>query len=215
MINAFLSAFEKCEIIVAIIIIGGMIIGILIDSYQNRVGDKGVLKRVKEYYQKKDEFAEQREQFEHKKSDLENKTQMLNEKIASFDKEKQEFEEDCKNVVIAFESEELQNQKEFEFWRKMTEEHGYSHLENPLKHAKDVIIASSTKRRFLKFLKEEFPKSDSPKTVEEVHVELEELFKDTQYQDYVIEAYEDRASRCNPVLVAFELYTCYNTKYDA
>ncbi|KRM52128.1 hypothetical protein [Ligilactobacillus araffinosus] len=215
MINAFLSAFEKCEIIVAIIIIGGMIIGILIDSYQNRVGDKGVLKRVKEYYQKKDEFAEQREQFEHKKSDLENKTQMLNEKIASFNKEKQEFEEDCKNIILEFQTEESQNQKNLEFWKKMITENGYHYVEVPLQHAREVITASSTKRKFLKFLKEELPKSNSPKTVREIHVALEELFKDTQYFDYVIEAFEDRANRCNPVLVAFELYICYNTRYDA
>lgn len=215
MFNLFINGLEKFEVIVLVTFSIAFVIRLVIGYYQEQIGGKDILNRVKEYYQQKDEFAEQREQFEHKKSDLENKTQMLNEKIASFDKEKQEFEEDCKNVVIAFESEELQNQKEFEFWRKMTEEHGYSHLENPLKHAKDVIIASSTKRRFLKFLKEELPKSNSPKTVREIHVELEELFKDTQYHDYVIEAYEDRAGRCNPVLVAFELYTCYNTKYDA
>lgn len=215
MFNSFLNGLEKFEVIVLVTFSIAFVIRLVIGYYQEKIGGKDILNRVKEYYRQKDEFVKQQEQLEQKKNDLKNKAQILDKKIASFDKEKQQFEEECKNVVIAFESEESQNQKELEFWGKMIQEHGYSHLENPLKHLKDVIIASSTKRRFLKFLKEEFPKSNSPKTVEEIHVELEELFKDTQYHDYVIEAYEDRAGRCNPVLVAFELYTCYNTKYDA
>lgn len=65
------------------------------------------------------------------------------------------------------------------------------------------------------FLKEEFPKSDNPYVVQAIYSELQSLFKDTKYYDYVLEAFEDRANKCNPVLVAFELYTCYNTKNGA
>lgn len=215
MFNLFLNGLEKIEVIVLVTISIVFVIRLIVAYYQEKVGSKDILNRIKEYYQQKDEFAEQREQFEHKKSDLENKTQMLNEKIASFNKEKQEFEEDCKNIILEFQTEESQNQKNLEFWKKMITENGYHYVEVPLQHAREVITASSTKRKFLKFLKEELPKSNSPKTVREIHVALEELFKDTQYFDYVIEAFEDRANRCNPVLVAFELYICYNTRYDA
>lgn len=97
----------------------------------------------------------------------------------------------------------------------MTVENEYQNNNDAMQHMKEVITASSSKRKFLKFLKEELPKANSPVVVREIYEELEQLFKGTKYQGYVLEAYQDRASRSNPVLVAFELYSCYNFKNAA
>ena len=160
-------------------------------------------------------FAEQQQKLELDKNKLKRKIQEFDERTHSLKEEKQQLEEEYEDYMLELQAEECQNQKQSEFLKKMISENGYHHSNEAMKHAKDVITASATKRKFLKFLKEEFPKSDNPYVVQAIYSELQSLFKDTKYYDYVLEAFEDRANKCNPVLVAFELYTCYNTKNGA
>lgn len=215
MLNTFLSGFEKFEVIILVTVFIVLVVQIAIGYYQEQIGSKNVFKRIREYYREKDVFAEQQQKLELDKNKLKRKIQEFDEKTHALKEEKQQLEEEYEDYMLELQAEEYQNQKQSEFLKKMIKENGYHHLENAMQHTKDVITASSTKRKFLKFLKEEFPKSDSPYVVQAIYSELQSLFKDTKYYDYVLEAFEDRANKCNPVLVAFELYTCYNTKNGA
>ena len=215
MFNTFLSGFEKFEVIIFVTVFIALVIQIAIGYYQEQIGSKNVFKRIREYYREKDMFAEQQQKLELDKNKLKRKIQELDEKTQSLRDEKQQLEEEYEDYMLELQAEECRNQKQSEFFKKMIKENGYHHLENAMQHTKDVITASGTKRKFLKFLKEEFPKSDNPYVVQAIYSELQSLFKDTKYYDYVLEAFEDRANKCNPVLVAFELYTCYNTKNGA
>ena len=215
MLNIFLSGFEKFEVIILVTVFIALVIQITIGYFQERVGSKDVFKRIQEYYREKDVFAEKKQKLELDKNKLKRKIQEFDERTHSLKEEKQQLEEEYEDYMLELQAEECQNQKQSEFLKKMISENGYHHSDEAMKHAKDVITASATKRKFLKFLKEEFPKSDNPYVFQAIYSELQSLFKDTKYYDYVLEAFEDRANKCNPVLVAFEHYTCYITKNGA
>ncbi len=210
MLNAFFSGIEKIEVIIVLTLCIAFIIHLVIGYCQDKLGTKDIWKRITEYYEKKDDLEKgaQKLQLQEMKvnnlfQEIEAEKNDIKEQKANLRYLNDEFDE-----IVEIREEDYK--EKLDFWEKMTKENGYHHSKNAMKHAKEVINASSTKRKFLKFLKEELPKSNSPETVKEIHYELEKLFKDTGYCNYVLESFEDRASRCNPVLVAFELYTCYN-----
>lgn len=215
MLNAFFTAVEKIEIIIALTICVVFVIYLAIGYIQDKLGTQDIWKRISEYYQEKDNL-------ERKVQEIKQRERKVNNLFQEVESEKEDIEVQQANLkYLSNEFDEIVEVREedykekLDFWEKMTTENGYHHSKNAMKHAKEVINASSTKRKFLKFLKEELPKSNSPETVKEIHSELEKLFKGTGYCNYVLEAFEDRASRCNPVVVAFELYTCYNTQNGA
>lgn len=215
MLNAFFTAIEKIEIIITLTICVAFVIHLVIGYIQDKLGTQDIWKRISEYYEEKDNL-------ERKVQEIKQRERKVNNLFQEIESEKEDIEVQQANLkYLSNEFDEIVEVREedykekLDFWEKMTTENGYHHSKNAMKHAKEVINASSTKRKFLKFLKEELPKANSPETVKEIHYELEELFKDTEYCDYVLEAFEDRASRCNPVVVAFELYTCYNTQSGA
>lgn len=215
MLNAFFTGIEKIEVIVILTICITFVIHLVIGYCQDKLGTKDIWKRVAEYYEQKDDLEKKAQEIRHRERKVNNSLQKI-------EIEKKDIKEQRANLrylndefyeIVEIREEDYK--EKLDFWEKMTKENGYHHSKNAMKHAKEVINASSTKRKFLKFLKEELPKSNSPETVKEIHFELEKLFKDTEYCNYVLEAFEDRASRCNPVLVAFELYTCYNIQNGA
>lgn len=215
MLNAFFTAIEKIEIIITLTICVAFVIHLVIGYIQDKLGTQDIWKRISEYYEEKDNL-------ERKVQEIKQRERKVNNLFQEIESEKEDIEVQQANLkYLSNEFDEIVEVREedykekLDFWEKMTTENGYHHSKNAMKHAKEVINASSTKRKFLKFLKEELPKSNSPETVKEIHSELEKLFKGTGYCNYVLEAFEDRASRCNPVVVAFELYTCYNTQNGA
>lgn len=215
MLNAFFTAVEKIEIIITLTICAAFVIHLVIGYIQDKLGTRDIWKRISEYYEKKDDLEKEAQK-------LQLQEVKVNNSLQKIEAEKEDIEVQQANLrYLSNEFDEIVEVREadykekLDFWEKMTKQNGYHHSDNAMKHAKKVINASSTKRKFLKFLKEELPKANSPETVKEIHLKLEELFKDTGYCDYVLESFEDRASRCNPVVVAFELYTCYNTQNGA
>ncbi|WP_346676737.1 hypothetical protein [Ligilactobacillus aviarius] len=215
MLNAFFTGVEKIEVIIVLTLCVAFITHLVIGYCQDKLGTKNIWERITEYYEKKDDL-------EKKAQKLQLQKMKVNNSLQKIEVEKKDIKEQRANLrylndefyeIVEIREEDYK--KKLDFWEKMTKENGYHHSKNALKHAKEVINASSSKRKFLKFLKEELPKANSPETVKEIHYELEELFKDTEYCDYVLEAFEDRASRCNPVVVAFELYACYNIQNGA
>lgn len=215
MLNAFFTAVEKIEVIIILTICTTFVIHLVIGYIQDKLGTQDIWKRISQYYEEKDNL-------ERKVQEIKQREMKVNNLFQEIESEKEDIEVQQANLrYLSNEFDEIVEVREadykekLDFWDKMTKANGYHHSDNAMKHAKEVINASSTKRKFLKFLKEELPKSNSPETVKEIHFELEKLFKDTEYCNYVLEAFEDRASRCNPVVVAFELYTCYNTQNGA
>ena len=215
MLNAFFTAIEKIEIIITLAICAAFVIYLVIGYIQDKLGTQDIWKRISEYYEEKDNL-------ERKVQEIKQRERKVNNLFQEIESEKEDIEVQQANLrYLSNELDEIVEGREedytekLDFWDKMTKTNGYHHSDNAMKHAKEVISASSAKRKFLKFLKEELPKANSPETVKEIHLKLEELFKDTGYCDYVLESFEDRASRCNPVVVAFELYTCYNTQNGA
>lgn len=215
MLNAFFTGVEKIEVIIVLTLCISLVIHLVISYCQDKLGTKDIWKRITEYYEKKDDLEKGAQK-------LQLQEMKVNNLFQEIEAEKKDIKEQKANLrYLSNEFDEIVEVREadykekLDFWDKMTKENGYHHLDNALKHVKEVINASSSKRKFLKFLKEELPKANSPETVKEIHYELEELFKDTEYCDYVLEAFEDRASRCNPVVVAFELYACYNIQNGA
>ncbi|WP_282458439.1 hypothetical protein [Ligilactobacillus aviarius] len=215
MLNAFFLGIEKIEVIIVLTLCIAFIIHLVIGYCQDKLGTRDIWKRISEYYEQKDDL-------EKKAQKLQLQEAKVNNSLQKIEAEKEDIEVQQANLkYLSNEFDEIVEVREadykekLDFWDKMTKQNGYHHSNSALKHVKEVINASSSKRKFLKFLKEELPKANSPETVKEIHYELEELFNDTEYCDYVLEAFEDRASRCNPVLVAFELYTCYNIQNGA
>lgn len=215
MLNAFFTAVEKIEIIIALIICAAFVIHLAIGYIQDKLGTQDIWKRISEYYEQKDDLEKKAQEIKHRERKVNNSLQKIEAEKEDIEVQQANLRYLSNEFDEIVEIREADYKEKLDFWEKMTKENGYHHSKNALKHAKEVINASSTKRKFLKFLKEELPKSNSPETVKEIHYKLEELFKDTEYCDYVLESFEDRASRCNPVLVAFELYTCYNTQNGA
>lgn len=215
MLNTFFSGIEKIEVIIVLTLCITFTIHLVIGYCQDKLGTKDIWKRVAEYYKKKDDLEKEAQKLQLQKMKVNNSLQKIEVEKKDIKEQKANLRYLNDEFYEVVEIREEDYKEKLDFWDKMTHENGYQHTDDALKHAKEVINASSSKRKFLKFLKEELPKANSPETVKEIHLKLEELFKDSGYCDYVLESFEDRSSRCNPVLVAFELYTCYNTKNGA
>lgn len=215
MLNAFFTGVEKVEVIVILTICITFVIHLVIGYCQDKLGTKDIWKRVAEYYEKKDDLEKEAQRLQLQEVKVNNLLQKVEAEKKDINEQKANLRYLNDEFYEIVEIREEDYKEKLDFWDKMIKQNGYHHSNNALKHVKEVINASSSKRKFLKFLKEELPKANSPETVKEVHFELEKLFKDTGYCDYVLESFEDRASRCNPVLVAFELYTCYNIQNGA
>lgn len=215
MINAFFTAIEKIEIVITLTICVAFVIYLVIGYIQDKLGTQDIWKRISEYYEQKDDLEKKAQEIKHKERKVNNSLQKIEAEKENIEVQQANLRYLSNEFDEIVEVREADYKEKLDFWDKMTKQNGYHHSDNAMKHAKEVINASSTKRKFLKFLKEELPKSNSPETVKEIHSELEKLFKGTGYCNYVLESFEDRASRCNPVVVAFELYTCYNTQNGA
>lgn len=207
-LNIILSVTVKLSVIALVFIVIAFLVEFALEHYQQKVGGADFLDRIREYFEEKEDIEQSRKNLQKEKKEIEKEKKKLIDKSNSLDESYDEWE-----TYINEEQQELDYY--LDFWDQMTVENEYQNNNDAMQHMKEVITASSSKRKFLKFLKEELPKANSPVVVREIYEELEQLFKDTKYQEYVLEAYQDRASRSNPVLVAFELYSCYNFKNAA
>lgn len=213
--NTILSVMIKSGFLIGILMLIAFLIQLVVEHYQQKVGGADFLDRIREYFEEKEDIEQSRKNLQEEKKEIEkekkrneSEEKKLIDKSNSLDESHDEWE-----TYINEEQQELDYY--LDFWSKMTTENEYQNNVDSMQHMKEVITASSSKRKFLKFLKEELPKANSTVVVQEVYEELEQLFEGTNYQKYVLEAYQDRASRSNPVLVAFELYSCYNVKNAA
>lgn len=213
--NTILSVMIKSGFVFGIVMLIAFLIQLVVEHYQQKVGGADFLDKIRKYFEEKEDLEQSRKalrdekrEIKKEKDKVELERKKLSDKAESLD-EYYSQQETCINE----ERQELDYY--LDFWDQMTVENEYQNNNDAMQHMKEVITASSSKRKFLKFLKEELPKANSPVVVREIYEELEQLFKGTKYQGYVLEAYQDRASRSNPVLVAFELYSCYNFKNAA
>lgn len=214
-LNIILSVTVKLSVIALVFIVIAFLVEFALEHYQQKVGGADFFDKIREYFEEKEDLEQSRKILRDEKREIKkekNKVELEKKKLSDKAESLDEYysqQETCINE----ERQELDYY--LDFWDQMTVENEYQNNNDAMQHMKEVITASSSKRKFLKFLKEELPKANSPVVVREIYEELEQLFKDTKYQGYVLEAYQDRASRSNPVLVAFELYSCYNFKNAA
>lgn len=214
-LNIILSVTIKLSIIALIFIVIAFLVEFALEHYQRKIGGVDFLDRIREYFEEKEDVEQSRKNLQEEKKEIEKERKKNeSEKKRLIDKSNSLDEYyDKRKTYIDEDQQELDYY--LDFWSRMTAENEYQNNTDAMQHMKEVITASSSKRKFLKFLKEELPKANSPVVVQEIYEELEQLFEGTNYQKYVLEAYQDRASRSNPVLVAFELYSCYNVKNAA
>lgn len=214
-LNIILSVTVKLSVIALVFIVIAFLVEFALEHYQQKVGGADFLDKIREYFEEKEDLEQSRKVLRDEKREIKKEKDKVELEKKKLSDKAESLDEYCSQQETCINEERQELDYYLDFWDQMTVENEYQNNNDAMQHMKEVITASSSKRKFLKFLKEELPKANSPVVVCEIYEELEQLFKDTKYQEYVLEAYQDRASRSNPVLVAFELYSCYNIKNAA